>query len=142
MQTGMEGKEKVAGFLGCGWKFPPTVDPVTGRMLLSSQEEDVAEAVKIILFTGKGERVMQPDFGCGIRRFAFSDMSAITMRSMEQEILDALIRWEPRIREVTAEIGRERIGEGILEIRVSYIVRSTNSPFNLVFPYYINEGTL
>ena len=138
----MEEKGNSAGFLGSGWKFPPAVDPVTGRVLMISQEEDIAEAVRIILFTGKGERVMQPEFGCGIRKFAFSDLSAIALRSMQQEILDALIHWEPRIREVTAEIGRDRIEEGILDIRVSYIVRSTNNPFNLVFPYYINEGTL
>ena len=138
----MQEKENPEGFLGCGWKFPPAVDPVTGRMLMISQEEDIAEAVRIILFTGKGERIMQPEFGCGIQRFAFSDLSTIALRSMQQEIVDALVHWEPRIREVTAEISRERIGEGVLDIQVSYIVRSTNNPFNLVFPYYINEGTL
>ena len=138
----MEEKGNTAGFLGCGWKFPPTVDPVTGKVLMTSQEEDIAEAVRIILFTGKGERVMQPEFGCGIRRFAFSDLGAIALRSMQQEILDALVHWEPRIREVTAEISKDRIREGVLDIRVSYVVRSTNNPFNLVFPYYINEGTL
>ena len=129
-------------FLGCGWKFPPAVDPVTGRMLMTSQEEDIAEAVRIILFTRRGERIMQPEFGCGIQRFAFSDLGAIALRSMQQEILDALVHWEPRIREVTAEISKDRIREGVLDIRVSYVVRSTNNPFNLVFPYYINEGTL
>lgn len=138
----MEAKDNPPDFLGRGWKFPPAVDPVTGRMMMSSQDEDIAEAVKIILFTGKGERVMQPEFGCGIQSFAFSDLSAISLRSMEQEVLDALIRWEPRIRGIDVEISTERIGEGVLEIQVSYIVRSTNSPFNLVFPYYINEGAL
>lgn len=129
-----------SGFLGCGWKFPPTVDPVTGRIELSACEEDIAEAVKIILFTGKGERAMNPDFGCGIRRFAFSDMSAIDFRSMEQEILDALIRFEPRITRPKVEVVREKRRDGVLEIRVSYVVRTTNNPYNLVFPYYLNEG--
>ncbi len=133
-------KNSTSDFLGCGWKFPPGVDSVTGRMEVVCEEDDIAEAVRIILFTGKGERVMQPDFGCGIRNFAFSSMSAIDLKSMEQEILDALICWEPRIEKPVVEINKERMQEGILEIGIKYTVRSTNNPYNLVFPYYINEG--
>lgn len=83
---------------------------------------------------------MNPDFGCGIRRYAFSDMSAIDLRSMEQEILDALIRFEPRITRPKVEVVREEKRDGVLGIRVSYVVRTTNNPYNLVFPYYLNEG--
>lgn len=127
-------------FLGCGWKFPPSVNTVTGRVETSSKEEDIAEAIRIILFTGKGERVMQPDFGCGIREYAFSTMSVMDIQSMEEEIQEALVRWEPRILRPEIKIGTERMQEGILDISVSYEVRSTNNPYNLVFPYYINEG--
>lgn len=128
------------GFLGCGWKFPPEADPITGRIRMSSCEEDIAEAVRIILFTGKGERAMRPDFGCSIRKYAFSDMSAIDLRSMEQEISDALIRYEPRITKLKVSVIRTQPRDGVIEIRVSYVVRTTNNPYNLVFPYYLNEG--
>ncbi len=129
-----------APFLGCGWRFPPKTDPVTGRVELSRGEEDIAEAVKIILFTGVGERAMRPEFGCGIRRYAFSDMTAIDIRSMEQEILEALIRFEPRITKIEVKVLKKQARDGILEIRIDYVVRTTNNPYNLVFPYYLDEG--
>lgn len=133
-------KRDKSDFLGCGWKFPPAVNPVTGRVEASCQEEDIAEAIRIILFTGKGERAMKPEFGCGIREYAFSDMSIMDIQSMKEEIQEALTFWEPRIINTQVEIGRERMGEGILEIHIRYEVRTTNNPYNLVFPYYINEG--
>lgn len=135
----MEDKS-ASSFLGCGWKFPPAVNAVTGRIELSKAEEDIAEAVRIILFTGIGERVMRPGFGCGIRRYAFSDMSAIDIRGMEQELLEALIKFEPRITNPQINVRKKLAGEGVLEIGINYVVRATNNPYNLVFPYYLNEG--
>ncbi len=129
-----------ADFMGCGISFPPRVDAVTGRMQMCSKEEDIEEAVRIILFTGKGERAMRPEFGCGIRKYAFSSMSMIDQKGMEEEIRAALVRFEPRITKVEVSVDCGRIGGGRAEIRVSYVVRSTNNPYNLVFPYYRNEG--
>ena len=83
---------------------------------------------------------MQPEFGCDIRKYAFADINTTTLNSMEQDILEALIRFEPRICKPQVPIGKERMREGVLEIKVSYLVRTTNNPYNLVFPYYINEG--
>lgn len=126
--------------MGCGISFPPRVDAVTGRMMMCSQEEDIKEAVRIILFTGKGERAMRPDFGCGIRKYAFSSLSMIDRKGMEEEIRTALVRFEPRITEIEVTVDCGRIGGGEVQIQVSYVVRSTNNPYNLVFPYYVNEG--
>ena len=133
-------EQGTADFLGCGISFPPRVDPVTGRMQMCSGEEDIKEAVRLILFTGKGERVMRPDFGCGIRRYAFSSMSMMDRKGMEEEIRTALVRYEPRIIDVEVSVDCGRINEGVAEIRIGYVVRATNNPYNLVFPYYINEG--
>ncbi len=130
----------IPDFLGCGWKFPPKVNPLTGKIETSSGEEDIAEAIRLILFTGKGERAMRPEFGCGIRRYVFSDMRMTDLKSMEQEITEALIRWEPRIKKPEVSIGREQMADGILTIEIRYIVRTTNSPYNMVFPFYVNEG--
>lgn len=129
-----------AGFLGCGVSFPPRVDAVTGRLQMSTGEEDIAEAVRLILFTGKGERVMRPDFGCNIRSYAFSTMSMIDQKGMEEEIRAALVRYEPRITDVEVAVDCGRLGMGAVEIRVGYTVRATNNPYNLVFPYYKDEG--
>ena len=136
----MANESGAGSFLGTGWKFPPQVDYATGRMKTVSQEEDIAEAVMLILSTSRGARVMRPDFGSGINKFIFAEMNYTTVREMEREIVNAVTAWEPRVIEPEAEVGLERLQEGIVMISVRYIVRSTNNPYNLVFPYYINEG--
>lgn len=137
----MQLQNRKSDFLGCGWKFPPQIDAVTGRVKLSCGEESIKESVRAVLFTGKGERAMLPEFGCDIGRYAFSDMSRIDQKSMEQEVVDALIRWEPRILHPKAQIITDRLSEGVVEILVSCTVRTTNNPYNMVFPYYLSEGS-
>ena len=127
-------------FLGRGWSFPVGVDPATGRVLGARWEEDIQQAVRLILLTGKGERMMQPEFGCDLRRFAFDHMDYTTRTQMEQEAQQALVRWEPRITDVEVHLERDPGDDGRLLLHVSYVVRSTNNPYNLVYPYYINEG--
>ena len=119
-------------FLGRGWKFPPQVDETTGRIRTVGYEEDIAEAIRIILFTRKGERAMRPEFG--------STMDFTTIKRMERELLEAIIRWEPRVIEPEVRVDTERLDEGLIRVEVRYVVRTTNNPYNLVFPYYINEG--
>jgi phage baseplate assembly protein W len=125
-------------FLGTGWKFPVQVDETTGRIMTSRYEEDIQEAIRLIVMTGKGERVMRPDFGCGLREYLFQGLDYETVTQMRAEIEEALTVWEPRITDIEADVVPD---EGKMLIRVSYVVRSTNNPFNLVFPYYLTEGT-
>lgn len=131
--------ERARGFLGRGFGFPIEVDEATGKMKTVSLEEDIEQAIRIILMTRKGERVMRPDFGCDIHDFAFDTMDYTTLVQMEQTVRQALMIWEPRITDVDVKIQDER-EDGLLLIGISYVVRSTNNPFNLVYPYYINEG--
>ena len=128
-------------FLGTGWKFPVQVDPYTGRMQMSSEEADIEEAIKVIIWTPKGERVMRPDFGCGIHDFVFASTDATTLRLLETTIIEALRKWEPRIDQIRVDITPDKETDGHLQIDISYAVRSTNNLFNLVFPFYINEGS-
>lgn len=132
--------EKTRGFLGTGFHFPIEVDEATGRMKTVSLEEDIKQAIHIILMTRKGERIMRPEFGCDIYDYAFDTMDYTTLFQMEQAVREALMVWEPRITEVEVHINNEQETEGVLLIEISYVVRSTNNPFNLVYPYYINEG--
>ena len=136
----MENIDIVKEFLGVGWKFPIRVDETTGRIRTSSYEEDVEEAIRIIMLTRKGERVMQPEFGCGIQDFVFQTMDYTTISHMEHQILEALILWEPRIIDPEVHIETDEIESGKLNIHISYTVRSTNNPYNVVYPYYLNEG--
>lgn len=136
----MEYRDTARDFLGVGWKFPVDVDPATGRMREASSEEDIQEAVRIILLTGKGERMMRPEFGCDVRRFLFGHIDYTTRTQMEREVRDSLIRWEPRITDIQVRVEGGPDDSGSLLIHVAYVVRATNNPYNLVYPYYINEG--
>ena len=127
-------------FLGTGFKFPVCVDPNTGKVRTSSNEEDIAEAVRIILSTTPGERPMMPEFGCAINNFVFSGTDYTTMTLVKREVENSLIMWEPRIKDISADVTPDDSEDGKLIINVNYVVRSTNNPFNLVYPFYISEG--
>lgn len=127
-------------FLGRGLHFPIGIDPVTGRIRTSAYEDSIRESIYLILMTRKGERVMQPDFGCGIQDYVFESMDYGIMSKMSTSVKNALIMWEPRIDEVEVDVAPSASETGMIEIRISYVVRSTNNPYNLVYPFYLNEG--
>ncbi len=127
-------------FLGRGWSFPVAVDAVTGRIRTVEYEEDIAQAVRLILLTQKGERVMRPDFGCDAGCYAFHELSATTLTLIEEDVREALIMNEQRITDIQVQAEAEDIFSGKLLMHISYTVRVTNSPYNLVYPYYLNEG--
>jgi uncharacterized protein len=128
----------LADFLGKGWSYPVAFS--SEGIEISPGEKSIQEAIWIILATSPGERLMRPEFGCGIHRLVFSVNDAVTVGRVAQEVRLALIRWEPRIDvlEVDTEV-RER-GEMLL-INVHYRVRSTNNFFNLVYPFYLTVGS-
>lgn len=136
----MEQRDSVKAFLGTGWKFPIGIDGATGRIRMSSNEDSIRESVRIIIGTRKGELPMHPDFGCKIQEYAFETADYTTLYSMKTEIERALVRWEPRIRDIEAQVSDEQIDQGILTIHLNYVVRATNNQYNLVYPFYINEG--
>lgn len=126
-------------FLGNGWSFEVSPDPVTGRIRMCGGEEDIAQAVRLILNTKHGERVMRPDFGCRLCDFAFESFSQSVCSEMIEEIKSALFLHEPRISDIEVAID-DTAPEGRIVFEISYVVRSTNNPYNLVFPFYIEEG--
>ena len=126
-------------FLGRGWKVPVNVSSA-GKILMSEHEEDIKEAMWIILSTSKGERVMRPDFGCGIYVFVFDVINTATMGLVEASVREALTLWEPRIELVNVNISVDKAEEGKLLISIDYRVRSTNNEFNLVYPFYLKES--
>lgn len=128
-------------FLGRGWKFPVAVDPATGRILMSEQDQDIAEAIRLIVWTAKGERVMRPDFGCGIHEYVFERTDSMTVSLMEESVKRAILQWEPRVHEVEVRVVGDPEVDGRLQIHVQYAIRSTNNLYNQVYPFYIHEGT-
>ena len=126
-------------FLCTGWKFPLQVTP-GGGLARARAEQRVEESIYLILSTAKGERVMMPDFGCGIHDLVFASNSPATQSLVVQSVRRALVAYEPRIDvlDVSAETAE---GEpNLLLIRVGYRVRSNNARGNLVYPFNLTEG--
>jgi phage baseplate assembly protein W len=126
-------------FLGRGWKFPVSIDP-EGKIEMSEYEQDIKEAIWLILSTAKGERVMRPDFGCGIHDFVFASINTATIGLIESSVREALTLWEPRIELKEVSVSAEQADVGKLLVSINYMVRATNNEFNLVYPYYLTEG--
>ena len=127
-------------FLGKGWKFPVGVDS-KGEIEMSEHEQDIKEAIWIILSTAKGERVMRPDFGCGIHDFVFAAINTVNIGLIESSVREALTVWEPRIELKDVSVSTMKVDEGQLLISIDYEVQATNNEFNLVYPFYLTEGT-
>ena len=125
-------------FLGVGWAFP--VKPVNGRLTFARYEEDVEQAIQVILLSLPGERVMLPEFGAGLRNFVFEPNSPATRRAVEHAVRQALIDWEPRITLEAVTVTPDDSDPSLLLIQVDYVVRATNTFYNRVFPFYLLEG--
>lgn len=130
-----------ADFLGRGLGFPLQADAATGRFVMTEGEDNIRQSIQIILSTRPGERAMLPEFGCRLYEHVFDvpDPSCLTLAC--SDILDALIEWEPRIVDIAVDPDLTQMAEGRVLFHISYTVRATNNPNNLVFPYYLYEGT-
>ena len=124
-------------FLGVGWKFPLQVTP-GGKIAQAKHEQRVEESIYLILSTARGERVMLPDFGCGIHDLVFAPNSAATLSSTVQSVRTALTKYEPRVD--VLNIDAEAQGENLLLIRISYRIRANNAIGNMVYPFYVREA--
>ncbi|MFI3227521.1 MAG: GPW/gp25 family protein [Clostridia bacterium] len=127
-------------FLGKGFGFPMKVDKNTGKIIEVSGDEDIKQAIYIIIMTAKGERVMRPDFGCDIHNYVFETIDFTTLSQMESSVKRALVLYEPRITNIEIKAEQDKNQTGKVLLNISYVVRTTNNPYNLVYPFFINEG--
>jgi len=126
-------------FLGKGWSFPIEVN-AGGKVQYSESEQKVQESVLIILGTARGERVMRPDFGSRLHELVFAPVNASTKSLIAHYATEALVQWEARIDVLRVGVRGEPSSEGKVLVDVEYRLRSTNSIFNLVYPFYLNGG--
>jgi uncharacterized protein len=125
-------------FLGLGWNFPISVDDDSGQVELAPDgEEGIRQSIWMILGTSPGERVMRPDFGCGIHEMVFGVNDAATASAAAGAVREALAVWEPRIDVLDVYAVPDPSRPNLLVIEINYQVRSTNSRFNLVYPFYL-----
>ncbi|MCP4694690.1 MAG: GPW/gp25 family protein [Desulfobacterales bacterium] len=127
-------------FLGRGWGFPPAFDRRNARVETASEEEDVFQSLRILLSTDIGERVMRPDYGCDLNRFLFGAVDQGMLTRIKNMISDAILYHEPRVTLDEIDISENESMAGLLLIRIDYTIRTTNSRFNMVYPFYINEA--
>ena len=130
-------------FLGTGWSFPPTFDFASGEVNLVSDVEDIKESLNILLSTSLGERVMLPDYGCNLNDYMFEALSNSLIGLIKHHVENAILFYEPRIIaenvDVTQADSTDLI-EGRFTISVEYYIPETNSRYNYVYDYYINEA--
>jgi phage baseplate assembly protein W len=127
-------------FLGRGWAYPVAFDPTTASVAEAAYEQDIKQAIRIILETSPGERVMRPEFGCGIHRLVFTAIDSAALTRVEASVRDALTRYEARIELLEVSTDPLEAAEGKLLVNIHYRVRLTNQTANLVYPFYFQEG--
>jgi phage baseplate assembly protein W len=126
----------MADIIGSGIAFPLRVDR-RGALAVVRDEEDLHEAIRIILGTAPGERPMRPEFGCSIHDAVFDTIDAALAGRLEREVRAALARWEPRIEVISVSADFSNAEEGVLLIDIRYVLRATSSVRNLIYPFYV-----
>ena len=128
-------------FLGRGWSFPPSFSKELLTVEMTERETDIEKSLQILLTTTLGERVMQPKYGCNMEELLFEPLNRTIKTIIIDKIRTSLLYFEPRIDAKKIELDMTNELEGQVLISIEYIIRATNSRYNFVFPYYINEGT-
>ncbi len=128
-------------FLGTGWSFPPTFNVQTSAVEMTSDEADIQLSLQILLSTRKGERVMVPDYGCNLDELVFEPITATFKTYIAEMIRTAILYYEARIDLQTVIVDDSNQLSGVILIILNYTVRTTNSRYNYVYPYYLKEGS-
>jgi phage baseplate assembly protein W len=128
-------------FLGRGWSFPPAFIRETASLQMLEEEADIASSLEILLSTTLGERIMQPFYGCNLDELVFESLNTRIKTLMADKVESAILYNEPRILLEKVTLDDSLDADGVVLIEVSYQVKSTNSRFNFVYPYYKLEGT-
>jgi phage baseplate assembly protein W len=126
-------------FLGQGLRFPLQI--VAGRLALSRGEQKIEESIRFLLGTARGERLMRPDLGCGIHDLVFAPGSVAIQTRVTQAVRDTLVTYEPRIDVLDIDTQIPPGAQNLLLIRITYRIRENNAETNLVYPFYVTEGT-
>lgn len=128
-------------FLGRGWSFPPTFDHETGELVLVDEDDDIKQSLYILFTTIPGERIMRPRYGCNLFSQVFNQINTTTETYIRGLIADAILYFEPRITLEDIQFDSADAVDGLLYIELTYTIRKTNTRTNMVYPFYIKEGT-
>ncbi len=129
-----------ASFLGTGWSFPPRFSAGGAEVELVSGVDDIHQCLQILLNTQVGERIMQEDFGCDLSTLIFEEIDHRLVSKITTLVSDAILYHEPRIKLLAVDVSRDDSEAGLLYIQLDYSVIATNSRYNMVYPFYIEEA--
>jgi phage baseplate assembly protein W len=133
--------EQEKSFLGRGWSFPPTFSKERADVEMVSKEEDIRQSLYIFFNTKLGERLMRSDYGCIVHDYMFESSNKSKLERLAFELKNGIISYEPRIIVHKVNASKSDDIDGLIHIEIVYEIHSTNVRDNIVFPYYINEGT-
>lgn len=133
--------KEIQSFLGTGWSFPPSFDKLDASVQMVSDVADIEESIRIILSTIPGERLMQPDFGCDIKKLVFEIADTWLVGELNHIIYHALLQYEPRINFIGLTVADRSQQAGVLYVQLTYTIIATNTRHNMVYPFYFQEGT-
>ena len=127
-------------FLGKGWSFPPEFNKDEQSVKMLSDEEDINSSLQILFSTSVGERIMLPKYGANLKDYLFDPVDTSMKAYIKDLIKTAILYFEPRIElnDITLTAMND---EGMIEIILDYTIRTTNSRYNFVYPFYLSEGT-
>lgn len=128
-------------FLGIGWSFPPTFDKISGSVEMVTKELDIKQSLEIYFNTKLGERIIRPDYGCVIHNRVFDKLDQSVLDVLSFELTQSIGMIEPRIIVENVDVRKVDVNNGLIEVYIDYKIITTNVRDNIVFPFYLNEGT-
>ncbi len=135
-------RDEADPFLGTGWSFPPTFSRQTLAVDMVRDDVDIQQSLWVLFRTALGERIMVPGYGSQLGTLVFRNLTRSVATEIEDDVRTAILYWEPRIELLEVKVEPDRTREGVLLISITYRIRQTNTRSNLVFPFYLREGTL
>lgn len=136
----MENEKQEYSFLGTGWSFPPSFNRASRSVNMVEDEVDIHESLSILLSTSIGERFLQPTYGADLKNYLFEPLNSGMKALIKDKIETAILYHEPRIKLMNVNLINADF-EGRAELELEYIIRSTNTRHNFVYPFYKDEGS-
>ena len=128
-------------FIGVGWAFPPAFSQANRQAAMVTDQQEIEQSLRILFSTQPGERAMQPEYGCALQRYVFSALDEHVLANIIAAIEHAVLFYEPRVRLLQVIPDLQQLYDGVLLLQLSYHIRVSNSRHNMVYPFYLLEGT-
>lgn len=128
-------------FLGKGWSYPVSFMHNGKTVGTSTGEQNIQDSLEILLSTELSERLMHPYFGCGLKRFIYDEINADLISKIKDIVSNAILIYESRIDLVNVKVHLDPGTYGLLIININFVIRSTNTRSNKVYPFYLTEAS-